>query len=247
MVSLSPKLCLRRTHTTVSGVHKGHAPPPLHNTMLQRMKAAFTALRHPQCTRRDILPPPTPLVWLLHPLANASPLCAFRPSVATLPCQCTPCAPVQPSHLMHTCIKPPPINHSPPTSPISTLRECVRGPVSDPVQPHAQREDDPTHKHTHTHTFNRNPGFSPMQAVETVHGKTKNAVGGFSRVLQGYRSEKCKSCTKKPYSRVIFFFAVNACNFFFAVSRVNYKKKLNFLIFAVSRVIFFFCCKSCKL
>ena len=56
---------------------------------------------------------------------------------------------------------------------------------------------------------------------------------------QAQHREKCKSCTKKPYSRVIFFFAVNACNFFFAVSRVNYKKKLNFLIFAVSRVIFF--------
>ena len=45
---------------------------------------------------------------------------------------------------------------------------------------------------------------------------------------------------------VYFFFAVNACNFFFAVSRVNYKKKVNFFIFAVSRVIFF-CGKSCKL
>ena len=55
----------------------------------------------------------------------------------------------------------------------------------------------------------------------------------------GELREKCKSCTKKPSSRVIFFFAVNACKFFFAVSRVNYKKKFNFFIFAVRECNFF--------
>ena len=43
------------------------------------------------------------------------------------------------------------------------------------------------------------------------------------------RGEKCKSCTKKSYGRAIFF-AVNACKFFFAVSRVNYKKKLKIFL-----------------
>ena len=37
--------------------------------------------------------------------------------------------------------------------------------------------------------------------------------------------EKRESCTKNSSSSVIFF-AVNACNLFFAVSWVNYKKKL---------------------
>ena len=36
--------------------------------------------------------------------------------------------------------------------------------------------------------------------------------------------EKCKSCTKKPSSRVKFFFAVNACNFFCA--HLQRKKKI---------------------
>ena len=58
----------------------------------------------------------------------------------------------------------------------------------------------------------------------------------------------CRACEvkyvsrvqKKLSSRVITFCAVNACNLFFAVRRVNYKKKLNFFYFCGKGVYSFF-------
>ena len=78
---------------------------------------------------------------------------------------------------------------------------------------------------------------------ETQQRECKKCMVGHTRkptplcsLEEAPESEKCNSCTKKNRQVVLFFFAV---------SRVNHKKKLN-LFFAVNAYNFF-CSKSCKL
>ena len=62
-----------------------------------------------------------------------------------------------------------------------------------------------------------------VDAADSVAEDTaEGLVEGLPERLDAVACEKCKSCTKKLSTRVIFF-AVNVY-FFFAVSRVNYKK-----------------------